>query len=118
MPPRSSWKGYLRLSLVTVPVQAFNAAASDGGEVHLHQLHASCHNRIRYKKNCPVHGEVPNDEIVMGFEHAKDQYVVVEDKEVDKLRTPADRAITIDTFIAAAAIDPAYFDGRTYYLTP
>jgi DNA end-binding protein Ku len=118
MAPRSSWKGYLRLSLVSVPVQAFNAAASDGGEIHFHQLHATCHSRIRYEKVCPVHGEVSNDEIVRGYEYAKGKYVVVDDDEIDKLRTDADRAITIDTFIAPHAIDPAYFDGRTYYLVP
>ncbi len=118
MAARSSWKGYLRLSLVSVPVQAFNAAESGGGELHFHQLHASCHNRIRYQKICPVHGEVPNDEIVRGYEYAKGQYIVIDDDEVDKLRTASDRAINIDTFVAADAIDPVYFDGRTYYLAP
>jgi DNA end-binding protein Ku len=118
MAARSSWKGYLRLSLVSVPVQAFNAAESGGGELHFHQLHAACHNRIRYQKICPVHGEVPNDEIVRGYEYAKGQYVVIDDDEVDKLRTASDRAINIDTFVSADAIDPVYFDGRTYYLAP
>ena len=118
MAPRSSWKGYLRFSLVSVPVQAFNAAVSGGGDIHLHQLHAECHNRIRYKKVCPVHGEVSNDEIVMGYEYAKGQYVIVDDSEVDKLRAAADRAINIDTFVSPDAIDPVYFDGRSYYLLP
>ncbi len=118
MAARSSWKGYLRLSLVSVPVQAFNAAESGGGELHFHQLHAACHNRIRYQKICPVHGVVPNDEIVRGYEYAQGQYVVIDDDEVDKLRTASDRAINIDTFVAADAIDPVYFDGRTYYLAP
>ncbi len=118
MAPRSSWKGYLRLSLVSVPVQAFNAAESGGGDIHLNQLHATCHNRIRYKKVCPVHGEVPNEEIVMGYEYAKGEYVIVDDAEVDKLRTEADRAINIDTFVPRDSIDPIYFNGRTYYLLP
>lgn len=118
MPPRASWKGYLRLSLVAVPVQAFNAASSDGGEIHFHQLHAECHNRIRYQKQCPVHGEVPNNEIVRGYEYEKGKYVIVDEKEVDQFRTEADRAINIDTFVAPNSIDPMYFDGRTYYLVP
>jgi DNA end-binding protein Ku len=118
MAARSSWKGYLRLSLVSIPVQAFNAAASDGGEFHFHQLHATCHSRIRYQKVCPVHGEVSNDEIVRGYEYAKGKYVIIDDDEIDKLRTANDRAINIDTFVSPDAIDPAYFDGRTYYLQP
>src|SRR5579871_6300548 len=118
MAPRSSWKGYLRLSLVSVPVQAINAMASEGGKIHLHLLHSKCHNRIRYEKVCPIHGEVPNDEIVHGYEHAKGQYVVIEDEDVDQLRSEADKAINIDTFVSPSEIDPLYFDGRTYYLLP
>jgi DNA end-binding protein Ku len=118
MAPRSSWKGYLRLSLVSVPVQAVNATVSGGGKIHLHQLHAACHNRIRYQKVCPVHGEVSANEIVYGYEHSKGQYVIVEDEDIDKLRTEADKAINIDTFVAPDVIDPMYFDGRTYYLLP
>ena len=49
MAPRSSWKGYLQLSLVCVPVKAYTTSASGGGEIHLHQLHADCHSRIQYK---------------------------------------------------------------------
>jgi DNA end-binding protein Ku len=118
MAPRSSWKGHLRVSLVTVPVQAFNAAGSDDGEIRFHQLHATCHNRIRYQKVCPVHGEVSNDEIVMGYEYAKGQYVVIDDDEIDKLRTNEERAINVDSMVKPQAIDPVYFEGRTYYLAP
>ena len=118
MPPRSSWKGYLRLSLVSVPVQAFSANVSGGGEIHFHQLHAKCHSRIRYKKVCPVHGEVPNREIVKGYEYAKGKYVVVDPAELESLRGESDRAINIDTFIAPDELDPIYFDGRSYYLVP
>ena len=64
MATRPSWKGFLRLSLVSIPVQAINATQSGDGDLHFHQLHAKCHNRIRYQKVCPVHGEVANDEIV------------------------------------------------------
>jgi DNA end-binding protein Ku len=118
MAPRSSWKGYLRLSLVSVPVQAFNAAEPGDGDIHLHQLHESCHSRIRYQKTCPIHGEVSNNEIVRGYEHAKGQYIIVDDQEIEKLRVGNDKAINIDTFVPPEAIDPRYFNGRTYYLLP
>lgn len=118
MPARSSWKGFLRLSLVSIPVKAYTASASGGGEISLNQLHAACHSRIRYKKTCPLHGEVSQDEIVSGYEYAKDQYVVIDTDELDKLRTEGDKAITIDNFVTPDTIDPLYFSDKTYYLTP
>lgn len=118
MPPRLSWKAHLRLSLVSVPVQAFNAADPGKCEIHLHQLHAACHSRIRYQKVCPIHGQVKNNEIVSGYEYAKDQYVVIDPDELDKLRTESDKAIALETFIGPETIDPLYLDGRMYYLLP
>ena len=117
MAPRPSWKGYLRLSLVTVPVRAFTAAAP-GNEVRLNQLHGECNNRIKYQKSCPEHGVVPNDEIVSGYEYSKGQYVVVDTEEVSKLRPESDRSIRIDGFIESDSLDPVYLTGRTYYLLP
>jgi DNA end-binding protein Ku len=115
---RSSWQGYLRLSLVTVPVQAINAVTSGEGRVHLRQLHAACKTPIRYQKICPIHGEVNNDEIVMGFEEEKGQFVIVEQQEVKELKDKGEKAITIDTFVRPNLIDPMNFEGRTYYLVP
>lgn len=115
---RPSWRGYLRLSLVAVPVQAYPAAAPGKGEIHLNQLHNECHSRIRYKKFCPIHGEVSNDEIVSGYEYAKDQYVVLEPGEREAFRTKSERAMTIDRFVPLETIDPLFFSGRNYYLLP
>ncbi len=115
---RYSWKGFLRLSLVSVPVQAFNAVQSDEGKIQLHQLHEKDHARIRYVKVCPQHGEIPANEIVKGYEVSKDEYVVIEPDELDALRTPAEKAITLDSFIAPESIDPVFFAGQNYYLMP
>jgi DNA end-binding protein Ku len=114
---RATWKGFLRLSLVSVPVKAFTASATSS-EISLNQLHATCHNRIRYKKVCPEHGEVGNDEIVSGYEYAKDQYVVIQPEELDKLRRESDKAINIDGFVESGKVDPMYQNGRTYYVLP
>jgi DNA end-binding protein Ku len=111
------WKGSLRFSLVTVSVQAFTAAQPDEGEIHLNQLHDKCHSRIRYKKTCPIHGEVTNDEIVTGYEYEKDHYVIVDRNEVEKAQAD-EHSIVIDTFVAPEEIDPIYYDGRVYYLVP
>lgn len=115
---RASWQGMLRFGLVVFPVEAFNARVRDEGEVSLNQLHAPCHNRIRYEKHCPVHGKVPNNEIVSAYQYAKDQYVEIDSDELDALRTDAERALTIDSFVSPEEIDPIYLDGRMYYLAP
>jgi DNA end-binding protein Ku len=115
---RSSWKGYLKLSLVSVPVQAYNATAASGGEIHFNQLHSVCNSRIRYQKTCPIHGEVSKDEIVLGYEYAKGQYAIVDPDEIEKLRTENDRAISIEEFIEPDQIEAMYLDGRHYYLVP
>lgn len=118
MAARSSWKGFLKLSLVSVPVKAYTANASGSSEIRLNQLHAECHSRINYKKTCPIHGEVPSDQIVSGYEYSKGQYVVVDTDELEKLRTEDDKAVNIDTFITPDELDPVYSSGRTYYLVP
>jgi len=115
---RPTWRGFIRLSLVSVPVQAFSTSAPAGGEIHLHQLHAKCHGRIRYQKVCPEHGVVSKDEIVMAYEYAKGQYVVIEPSEQESLHRMSDKAITIEKMIPSAAVDPIYFSGRNYYLLP
>jgi DNA end-binding protein Ku len=118
MAARSSWKGFLKLSLVSVPVKAYTATSGSGSDIRLNQLHAECHSRINYKKTCPIHGEVPADQIVSGFEYAKGQYVIIDTDELDKLRTEDDKAINIDTFVSAGTLDPVYNTGKTYYLIP
>lgn len=115
---RASWKGELRLGLVRFSVEAINAHSRSGGDVHFHQLHAECHSRIQYQKTCPIHGEVDQDEIVMGYEYARGKYVEVDPDELDALRTSAERALTIEEFIPAEELDPIYYDGRMYYLVP
>ena len=116
-PSRTSWKGFLKLSLISVPVKAFTANDT-AGEVHLNQLHKGCNSRVKYVKMCPEHGELKSEGIVSGYEHTKDQYVVVDPDDLDKLRTKADRAVSIDGFIPADAIDSLYFAGKAHYLLP
>jgi DNA end-binding protein Ku len=117
MAPRPSWNGYLKISLVSVPVSAY-VGSQTGPAIRFHQLHKECHSRIRYVKTCPIHGEVSQAEIVLGYESAKDQYVVVEPDELEELRDTSDRAIAVDSFVRPEAVDPAFFTGRTYYLVP
>jgi DNA end-binding protein Ku len=114
---RASWSGTLRIGLVTVPVQAFNVLIAEK-ELHLHQLHAACDRRIHYQKVCPTHGELDNDEIVSAYEYSRGKYVRIEPDEMDKLRTDADRSLTIETFVEPSSVDILCLDGRNYYLSP
>ena len=117
MAPRSNWKGFVQLSLVSVPVKAYTANETSA-RIRLNQLHRGCNSRIVYKKFCPEHGEVGNDQISRGYEHAKGKYVVIDDDELDKLRTRSDRCVNIEGFVAPEDLDPVYHAGRTYYLLP
>jgi DNA end-binding protein Ku len=115
---RSTWEGYLRLNLLSVPVKAYSATVTNRGKIGFHLIHSKCNSRIRYKKVCPIHGEVPNDEIVSGYEVADGQYVLVGKDELKKLRSDADKAITVDVFIRPGDLDPVYYTDRTYYIVP
>ena len=115
---RASWKGELRLGLVRFTVEAVNAHSKSGSDVHFHQLHADCHSRIEHEKVCPVHGEVEQEEIVLGYETSRGHYVEVDPDELDELRTKEERALSVEKFISPNLLDPIYYDGRMYFLRP
>lgn len=117
MAPRTSWKGHLRLSLVSVPVKAYTAADSSA-EVRLNQLHEECNSRVKYKKVCPEHGELQSADIVSGYEYAKDQYVIIKPEEIAKLRKQPDKSVHIEGFFPQEQLDPRFHAGKTYYLLP
>ncbi|MGE3315417.1 MAG: Ku protein [Planctomycetaceae bacterium] len=118
MAVHSSWKGYLKVSLVSIPLKAYTASNSRTPAISLNQLHKSCKSRIRYKKFCPIHGEVSADEIVSGYEYAKDRYAIIEPEELRQLHPGGDKSLTIDAFIDEDAVDSIYMAGQTYYLVP
>jgi len=117
MAPRTSWKGFIKLSLVSVPVKAFTAHDT-GEQVRLNQLHAECNGRVKYQKICPEHGELGSKDIVSGYEYAKGQYVVIDPDEVKSLRTASDRSVAIEGFIKPDEIPPRQHAGKSYYLLP
>ena len=78
MPARPTWKGYLKISLVNIPMKVFPATDA-GATLSFNQLHAECQTRIQQKRWCPhCEREVPNTDIVKGYEFEKGRYVVVE----------------------------------------
>ncbi|PWT80631.1 MAG: Ku protein [Blastocatellia bacterium] len=117
MPARPTWKGYLKISLVNIPVKVFPATDA-GATLSFNQLHAECQTRIQQKRWCPhCEREVPNTDIVKGYEFEKGRYVVVNEEDVDKVRVESTRVINLESFTDDTAIDPIYLE-RPYYLAP
>ena len=115
---RPVWSGFIRLSLVSVPVKAFTAEAPEGRDFAFHQLHKACHSRIRYRKVCPIHGEVDNSEIVTAYEYAKGKYVEFDPGDKPKASLNGEKGIVIENFVGTSEIDPLKFEGSSYYLLP
>src|SRR4029453_13623961 len=111
--PRAIKNLDISLGLVTIPVQLFTATRSQGVAFHL--LHAKCGSRIQMRLECPIHGIVPREETVKGYETAKDEYVRFGPEELKALQQASSSALVIDSFVPEGAIDPVYFED-TYYL--
>jgi DNA end-binding protein Ku len=116
MPPRATWTGFLKLSLVTVPVRLYNAISSSS-KIHLNQLHINCNQRIRQQPVCPVHGEINRDEIIKGYQSQKDKYVVIDEADLEKIKLETTKTIEIVQFVDPQEPDPIYFDSP-YYVAP
>jgi len=117
MAARATWKGHLKVSLVTIPIKVFPATESSA-TISFNQLHGECNTRIQQKRWCPkCEREVPNTDLVKGYEYEKGQYVVLDEADFEKVRTESTRVIDLIQFSDESSIDPMYVD-RTYYLAP
>src|SRR6187431_2578694 len=117
MPARPTWKGFLKVSLVNIPVKVFPATES-AATIAFNQLHAECQTRIQQKRWCShCEREVPHSEVVKGYEFEKGRYVVVGDEDIQKVRVESTRVIDLAQFTDETSIDPIYVD-RAYYLAP
>ena len=117
MAPRPTWKGFLKVSLVDIPVKVFPATES-AATLSFNQLHAECQTRIQQKKWCPhCEKEVTQSEIVKGYEFEKGRWVVVEEEDIQKVKVESTRVINLVQFADDSEIDPIYVD-RAYYLAP
>ena len=114
---RPSWSGLLQFSLVGIPLKAFPAVRTrDVPSAHL--LHADCGERIRYAKQCPVHGTVDSAAIVRGYEYGPGRHVIAQPDELDALRPVQDKALRLERFLAPDQLNPLLFAGRSLYLVP
>jgi DNA end-binding protein Ku len=117
MAARATWKGFLKVSLVNIPIKVFPATESSG-TISFNQLHNECQTRIQQKRWCPsCNKEVALTDIVKGYEFEKGHYVVMSEDDIEKVRPTSTRVIDLVQFDDLAALDPMYVD-RTYYLAP
>ena len=117
--PASLWSGNLRLSLVIIPVKMHSAVSTED-TISFRMIHEPTGKSIRYVKGV-IDGdeftEVPEEEIVKGYEHAKGQHVLIRPSELDDLKLEAKHTIDMVRFVDEAEIDSRYWE-KPYYLTP
>jgi DNA end-binding protein Ku len=117
MAPRAYWKGYLRLSLVSCPIQLF-PATSEREKIRFHQLNRETGNRVRYRKVDESTGdEVEQSDIVKGYEVDKGSYIELTSDELEAAAIESTRMIDIDQFVAEKEIDELYI-ANPYYIVP
>lgn len=113
---RAMWKGAISFGLVNIPIKMYSAVESKS--IKFRQLHKECMNPIKYEKKCPVcNKELEEEDIVRGYEYEKGKFVVIEDKDLEKIPDETSKAIEIIDFVNLEEIDPIFFD-RSYYLSP
>ncbi len=114
--PRAIWKGVISFGMVSIPIRLFPATESK--DIGFRQLRRDTNTRVRMLRWDPVEEkEVPYDEIVKGYEYAKDRYVVLDDEDLEKLPLPTKHTIELTAFVEEAEIDPVHYE-KSYYLSP
>jgi DNA end-binding protein Ku len=116
MAPRASWKGYIKLSLVSCPVRLY-PAVSGSERIAFNQLHKDTHNRINMKPVDPELGLVERSDLVRGYEYEDKQYIIIEDSDLEAVRIESNHTLNIEAFVDESEVDVLYQDSP-YYLAP
>jgi DNA end-binding protein Ku len=116
MAPRPSWKGHLRLSLVSCPVRLY-PATSGASRVSFNLLHKDTLNRINMRPYDAELGEVERADLVRGYEYEKGRYVVMDPEDFDRVQIESTKTIVVEQFVDEDEVDPLYLEAP-YYLAP
>ncbi|RBI86366.1 Ku protein [Rhodosalinus halophilus] len=116
MAPRPVWKGQLRLSLVSIPVELYSAQ-SRGARPAFRQIHAPSGKPVRYERTVPGIGPVEAGDIVKGYDTGEGDYMLIEPEEVEAIKLETKKTLELVQFVDSCEIPPIYFD-RPYYLVP
>ena len=118
MPPRAIASATISFGLVTIPVKLFPATQAAAAGVSFHLLHKECGTRLKQQYICPRDEViVPREEMIKGYEFAKDQYVTFTAEELKALEERSTQTVDISEFVPLEKVDPVYFD-KPYYLAP
>jgi DNA end-binding protein Ku len=113
---RAYWKGHLRLSLVSMPVEIYSAVESQAS-ITFNEIHKPSGRRVGRQRYVEGIGPVENKDVVKGVEVEPDQYAIVDPAEIDALKIESSKTIDLVQFIDAKDIDYRYFE-RSYFMTP
>lgn len=116
MASRALWKGQLRLSLVSIPVEIHSARES-GSRISFRQIHGPTGKPVRYQKIVQGVGPVDSKDILKGFETGKDEYILLEPEEIDAIKLETKKTLELVHFVDACEISPIWFDSP-YYVVP
>jgi DNA end-binding protein Ku len=117
MAPRTTWKGFLKLSLVSCPVQ-LQPATTRANRIAFHNLNKATKNRIEMRPHDSESGaEVDRDRLVRGYEIERGRFALIEEQDLEAIETEASRTIDLTSFVERGEIDPIYLD-TPYYLAP
>ena len=116
MPARPSWRGQIKLALVSIPVEIYPATKA-GKSIAFHQVHEPSGQRVRYEKVVPGIGPVNRDDILKGYEVDKGEYVLLDPEEIEKVKLESRKTLELTQFVELTDIDPIYYD-KPYYVVP
>ena len=116
MAARAYWQGQIRLALVSIPVEIYSASQS-GAKISFRQIHEPSGKRISYEKVVEGVGPVDRDDIIRGYELSKNNYVLLEDEEIEAVRIESKKTLELVQFVDHSEIDPLYFE-KPYYVVP
>jgi DNA end-binding protein Ku len=117
MAPRANWKGYLKLSLVSCGVALFPATTTRD-RVRFNIINRETGNRVRYDVvDADTGAEVPQEDRVKGYKVDRDNYVLLEEQELDEVALESTHTIEIEAFVEREEVDELYLD-ESYYLVP
>lgn len=116
MAARPIWKGQLRLSLVSIPVEMFSATKT-GARISFRQIHEPSGKPVRYQKVVQGVGPVDTDDIMKGYEYEKDRYLLLDPENIEEIKLETKKTLELVQFVDACEIPPLYYD-KPYYLVP
>ena len=116
MPARPSWKGQIRLALVSIPVEIYPATKSGAG-IRFRQIHEPSGQTIKYEKTVPGIGPVKPADILKGFEYEKGSYVLLDEKEIEAVKLESRKTLELTQFVSLHDIPVLYYE-KPYFVVP